>query len=153
MEIIPPPSINPDKKEILNNTEEIQIQENIKFLISYSESLIFFQVIDSNEFPPKKYELSIGLEKLYKIDNYFKMFNNLNQIQNIIINEYKNKRIIFKKNENNVKMTITNVILNNNFDINIPLIKQAIDINIIVPIIKELKQKIEMLEKEKIEMK
>ena len=50
-------------------------------------------------------------------------------------------------------MTITNIILNNNFDLNIPITKQPLDIKILLPIIKELKHKIEILEKEKNEMK
>ena len=81
------------------------------------------------------------------------MFNNLNEIQNCIINEYKNKRISFKINQNNVKMIISNVILNNNFELNIPLIESRLKINELIPMIKEMKQKIDFLENENKELK
>ncbi len=154
MELMPPPTIIPDNKEIiLKNIEELPISSKINLFISYNDSLISLKIVDSNDFPSKEYELLTNLEQLSKMNNYFKMFNNLNEIQKGLINEYQNKRISFDILENNVKMTISNVILNNSFEIYIPKKDKPIDIKEIYQIINEMKKKIEFLEKENKELK
>ena len=154
MELMPPPTINPDNNEIiLKNIEELPISSKINLFISYNDSLISLKIVDSNDFPSKEYELLTNLEQLSKMNNYFKMFNNLNEIQKGLINEYQNKRISFDILENNVKMTISNVILNNSLEIYIPKKDKPIDIKEIYQIINEMKKKIEFLEKENKELK
>jgi len=151
---MPPPTIIPDNKEIiLKNIEKLPISSKIYLFISYNDSLISLKIVDSNDFPSKEYELLTNLEQLSKMNNYFKMFNNLNEIQKGLINEYQNKRISFDILENNVKMTISNVILNNSFEIYIPKNEKPIDIKEIYQIINEMKKKIEFLEKENKELK
>ena len=105
------PIINRDKTSlILKNKEEIVISEKLHLIISFNESIISFKVIDSNDFPSKEYELLSNIDNLYKINNYFRMFNSLSEIQNCIIKEYQNKRISLKVNENEAKININNII-------------------------------------------
>lgn len=151
---MPTPTFNLDNKEIIfENIEELSISSKINLFISYNDSLISFKIVDSNDFPSKEYELLTNLDELGKINNYFRMFNNLNEIQKGLINEYKNKRISFNFLENSVIMTISNLILNNSFEISIPKKDKPFDIKEIYSIITEMKKKIEFLENENKELK
>lgn len=149
-----PSYINQENNEIIfQNKEKLTISEKISLIISNNESLISLKIVDSNEFPEKEYELLSNIEQLYQINSYFKMFNCLNDIKNCLINEHKNKRLAFKINENNAQIIISNIILNNKFEINIPLIDKPLDNKVIYSKIKEMKQKIEFLENENKEIK
>lgn len=151
---INPSYINQENNEIIfQNKENLSISEKISLILSNNESLMSFKIVDLNEFPEKEYELLVNIEQLYQINNYFKMFNCLNDIKKCLINEYQNKRLTLKINENNAQIIISNIILNNKFEINIPLIDKPIDNKLIYSKIKEMKQKIECLENENKEIK
>ena len=141
-----PPTINPllmDSKK-----EEIRINENILLLISNNENFMKFETKIPNDFPKKKYELIITLEQLQEMNTYFKMFNDLNEIQNCLINEYKSGRISFKVDEIEIKLIILNMILNSEIEINIPRIEFIPDIKDIYNIIINMDKKIKNLETE-----
>ena len=154
MEMQKAPNINRDKITLsLKNKEEITISEKLHLIIAYNESIISFKVIDSNDFPTKEYELLSNIDNLYKINNYFRMFNSFNEIQNCIIKEYQNKRISLKVNENEAKIIITNIILNNSFEINIPKRNNYLSNKDMINIIKDMKEKIDFLMTENKELK
>ena len=81
------------------------------------------------------------------------MFNSLSEIQSCIIKEYQNKRISLKVNENEAKIIITNIILNNSFEINIPKRNNYINVKEMFGIIKDMKEKIDYLMTENKELK
>mgnify|MGYP002626560048 CR=1 FL=1 len=148
------PIVNRDiNGQILKNKEEIEITEKLHLIIAYNESIILFKVIDSNDFPSKEYELLSNIDNLYKINNYFRMFNSFSEIQNCIIKEYQNKRILLKVYENEAKISITNIILNNSFEINIPKRNKNMNYKDMVNIIKDMKKKIDFLITENKELK
>jgi len=148
------PTINRDKITLsLKNKEEIAISEKLHLIIAYNESIISFKVIDSNDFPTKEYELLSNIDNLYKINNYFRMFNSFNEIQNCIIKEYQNKRISLKVNENEAKIIITNIILNDSFEIDIPGGNNYLSNKDMLSIIKDMKEKIDFLMTENTELK
>ena len=154
MEMQKAPTINRDKITLsLKNKEEIAISEKLHLIIAYNESIISFKVIDSIDFPTKEYELLSNIDNLYKINNYFRMFNSFNEIQNCIIKEYQNKRISLKVNENEAKIIITNIILNNSFEINIPKRNNYLSNKDMLSIIKDMKEKIDFLMTENTELK
>ena len=154
MEMQKAPTIIRDKISlILKNKEEITISEKLHLIIAYNESIISFKIIDSSDFPTKEYELLSNLDNLYKLNNYFRMFNSLSEIQNCIIKEYQNKRISLKVNENEAKIIITNIILNNSFEINIPKRNNYKNVKKMFGIIKDMKEKIDFLMTENKELK
>ena len=154
MEMQKVPSISRDKISlILKNKEEIIISEKLHLIIAYNESIISFKVIDSNDFPTKEYELLSNIDNLYKINSYFRMFNSLSEIQSCIIKEYQNKRISLKIYENEAKIIITNIILNNSFEINIPKRNNYKNFKEMFGIIKDMKEKIDFLMTENKELK
>ena len=141
-----PPTLNPF---IINiKKDEIKICENISLLISYDGTFIKFKVTIPNDFLKKEYELVVSLEQLKEMNNYFKVFKDLNDIYNNFINEYKNGKISFKINENEIKIIILNSILNSEFEINIPKIEILPNSSDIYNILFEMQKRIKSLELE-----
>ena len=141
-----PPTINPFN--ICIKKEEIKIFENIPLLISYEGDFIKFKVSIPYDFFKKEYELIVSFEQFKEINNYFKIFNDLNEIYTNFINEYKNGRISFKINENEIKIIILNAIINSTFEINIPKIYNLPNSSDLYNILLEMHKRIKNLELE-----
>ena len=80
----PPCALISDKKNInFNQHESFEISEKdqkFTLIISYNENLILFEIINENTFPKNKYSLLKNLNELKEVNNYFKCFDNLEEV-------------------------------------------------------------------------
>ena len=131
-----------------NKIDKLEISLNVILVISNDGHFMKLRTEVSNNFTRNIYELIVSLNKLKEINDYFKLFKDLNSVQNSLINEYKNKRIAFNINEKEIKMVITNLILNSKFEISIPNIESIPDTKEIYKVFKEMDKRIKYLENE-----
>ena len=141
-----PPTINPLYLDI--KKEEIKILDNIPLLISNDGNFLKFKATMQDDFFKKEYELVVSLEQLKEMNNYFKVFKDLNEVYYSLINEYKNRRISFTINESEIKIKILNIILSSEFEIFIPRIESLTNISEIYNILLEMQKRIKNLESE-----
>ena len=141
-----PPTINPLYLDI--KKEEIKILDNIPLIISNDGNFLKLKATIQDDFFKKEYELVISLEQLKGINNYFKVFKDLNEVHYCLINEYKNGRISFTINENEIKVKILNTILNSEFEMYMPRIESLTNTSEIYNILLEMNKKIKNLESE-----
>ena len=140
-----------ENKINFSSTETFNIQineQNFKLKISYNEKIMFFEIEEENDFQRKEFNLYQSLEELIKIDKYFRQFDNLNEVFNSIKILILNKNLTIIKEDKLMKIKINNTTLNKEFFINIPLKEKDLksEINSIIPYIKSLHDKIELLE-------
>ena len=141
-----PPTINPLYLDI--KKEEIKILDNIPLIISNDGNFLKFKATIQDDFFKKEYELVVSLEQLKEMNNYFKVFKDLNEVYYSLINEYKNRRISFTINESEIKIKILNIILSSEFEIFIPRIESLTNISEIYNILLEMQKRIKNLESE-----
>ena len=141
-----PPTINPLYLDI--KKEEIKILDNIPLLISNDGNFLKFKATIQDDFFKKEYELVVSLEQLKEMNNYFKVFKDLNEVYYSLINEYKNRRISFTINESEIKIKILNIILSSEFEIFIPRIESLTNNSEIYNILLEMQKRIKNLESE-----
>ena len=141
-----PPTINPLYLDI--KKEEIKILDNIPLIISNDGNFLKFKATIQDDFFKKEYELVVSLEQLKEMNNYFKVFKDLNEVYYSLINEYKNRRISFTINESEIKIKILNIILSSEFEIFIPRIESLTNSSEIYNILLEMQKRIKNLESE-----
>ena len=141
-----PPTINPLYLDI--KKEEIKILDNIPLIISNDGNFLKFKATIPDDFFKKEYELVVSLEQLKEMNNYFKVFKDLNEVYYSLINEYKNRRISFTINESEIKIKILNIILSSEFEIFIPRIESLTNNSEIYNILLEMQKRIKYLESE-----
>lgn len=146
-----PPTINPLYLDI--KKEEIKILDNIPLIISNDGNFLKLKATIPDDFFKKEYELVISLEQLKEMNNYFKVFKDLNEVYYCLINEYKNGRISFTINESEIKIKILNTILNSEFEIYMPRIESLTNTSEIYNILLEMNKKIKNLESENNKLK
>ena len=146
----------PTPNEITNfeNSETIELLNNqnqkYKFIISNNSKSIQFIIEDTISFPKNEYIYTSTLEELQKINKYFLLFQNVQEVsQNLIKSSKKNNLSLIIEN-NICKIKIYNQINDEEFTIELSKKEKDIkqEIESFIPLILELKKKIEDLEKE-----
>ena len=131
--------------ELINNQNQ-----KYKFIISNNSKLIQFIIEDTISFPKNEYIYTSTLEELQKLNRYFLFFQNVQEVgQNLIKLSKKNNLSVIIEN-NICKIKIINQINDEEFTIELSKKEKDIkqEIESFIPLIVELKQKIENLEKE-----
>ena len=141
-----PPTINPVCLDI--KKDEIKLLDNIPLIISNDGTFLKFRATIPDDFLKKEYELVVSLEQLKEINNYFKVFKDLNEVYSCLFNEYNNGRISFKINESEIKIIILNTILNSEFELSIPRQETLSNPLEIYHILFEMQKRIKSLESE-----
>ena len=146
----------PTPNEITNfeNSETIELLNNqnqkYKFIISNNSKSIQFIIEDTISFPKNEYIYTSTLEELQKLNKYFLLFQNVHEVsQNLIKSSKKNNLSVIIEN-NICKIKIYNQINDEEFTIELSKKEKDIkqEIESFIPLILELKKKIEDLEKE-----
>ena len=146
----------PTPNEITNfeNSETIELINNqnqkYKFIISNNSKSIQFIIEDTISFPKNEYIYTSTLEELQKLNRYFLFFQNVQEVgQNLIKLSKKNNLSVIIEN-NICKIKIINQINDEEFTIELSKKEKDIkqEIGSFIPLILELKKKIEDLEKE-----
>ena len=158
--LTPNPEIDYSKKENEISPNFDLLYDNkifsLQFIISGDDIIIKLSqkgvILDSD------YQLNLNLNDFFSLNRYFKVFDNLKEIFNDLIElQQDNKIIITKINENCVKMTIELKVHNKNEIVNISLIKENYNQDVIFKnLVNEfnlIKLKCEKLEKENKEIK
>jgi hypothetical protein len=146
------PTPEKEMKEMKFDTSEtFEIKSDGKIFelkISLNEKLMFFKVDEKNTFPKEDFNIYLSLEELGKINRYFIVFETLKEVLESfkLLIDKNNLSII--RDENLIKIKIINPINNREFFINIPKKEKDLksEINSIIPYIKSLHDKIELLE-------
>ena len=144
----------PTPNEILklNNSQSIQIQynDNLKYnlIISCNDKIINFEIEDLISFPKNEYFYSTNFENLQKLNRFFLLFQDNSKIKEAIINSVNNKLLSIIKENDLCKIKIKNPFDENEVIIEIPKKIKNINqqIESIIPLIIEMKQKIENCE-------
>jgi hypothetical protein len=145
----------PTPNEITNfeNSETIELINNqnqkYKFIISNNSKLIQFIIEDTISFPKNEYIYTSTLEELQKLNRYFLFFQNVQEVgQNLIKLSKKNNLSVIIEN-NICKIKIINQINDEEFTIELSKKEKDIkqEIESFIPLIVELKKKIENLKK------
>ena len=146
----------PTPNEITNfeNSETIELLNNqnqkYKLIISNNSKSIQFIIEDTITFPKNEYIYTSSLEELQKLNRYFLFFQNVQEVsQNLIKSSKKNNLSVIIEN-NICKIKIINQINDEEFTIELSKKEKDIkqEIESFIPLILELKKKIEDLEKE-----
>ena len=141
-------SPNSEKEIKFNIKESFEIQENYELIIAYNEQLIYFQINEKNNIIKEDYSLYLSLEELFKMNNFFKMFETLKDVFDSLKNLITKKFLSIIKEEKKMKIKIINPAINREFYITIPLKEFQNELNSIIPYINNLNDKIKNLENE-----
>ena len=119
-----------NKKIIYKSSELFDFlidDEKIILKLSYNKEMLSFEIIDNNSISLKEFCLSQTFEELKKIDKYFILFDNIEDIYNSIRRLVAEKNLEIIKKDNEIKIKIKNSITNKYFYINIPKIEKNIN--------------------------
>ena len=148
-----PPSVIKTKSEIqFTLTEAFEIQSNnqkFNLKISYNEEIILFEISEEgSSFPQNEYSLYQTLNELSKLNKYFRQFDNLQEVYSAFKVLIKSNNLSIIKEEELIKIKITNTITEKEFFINIPMKEKNMqsEINSLISYTKSLTERIENLE-------
>jgi len=150
---IPAPLIT--EKEIILDPIDMEVNSNkIKILLSYTQLRIKILIEQINSFPKNEFLLLKSLNEFKNINKYFQYFGSTEELTKTIKESIKDKSFQILINQNICELEIYNPILKSKFKLNIPIKEINIneELSNIIPFIKELKLKIEKLEKENAEL-
>ena len=130
-------------------------ENNIRLKISYNEKIIFFEAEEENVFPKQEFNLYQSLEQLTKIDKYFRQFDELKEVFEFIKTIISKNNLSVVKEENNMKLKLSNPLINKDIIINLTLKAKDIksEVESPIPYITSLNKKIDSLENQIKDMK
>ena len=128
---------------------------NIRLKISYNEKIIFFEAEEENVFPKQEFNLYQSLEQLTKIDRYFRQFDELKEVFEFIKTIISKNNLSVVKEENKMKLKLSNPLINKDIIINLTLKAKDIksEVESPIPYITSLNKKIDSLENQIKDMK
>ena len=128
---------------------------NIRLKISYNEKIIFFEAEEENVFPKQEFNLYQSLEQLTKIDRYFRQFDELKEVFEFIKTIISKNNLSVVKEENKMKLKLSNPLINKDIIINLTLKAKDIksEVESLIPYINSLNKKIDSLENQIKDMK
>ena len=128
---------------------------NIRLKISYNEKIIFFEAEEENVFPKQEFNLYQSLEQLTKIDRYFRQFDELKEVFEFIKTIISKNNLSVVKEENKMKLKLSNPLINKDIIINLTLKAKDIksEVESLIPYITSLNKKIDSLENQIKDMK
>ena len=128
---------------------------NIRLKISYNEKIIFFEAEEENVFPKQEFNLYQSLEQLTKIDKYFRQFDELKEVFEFIKTIISKNNLSVVKEENRMKLKLSNPLINKDIIINLTLKAKDIksEVESLIPYITSLNKKIDSLENQIKDMK
>ena len=151
---------NQNERIIFTNSESIEFvndEQNEKYNLTLSNNSKFIQIFieDLISLPKKEYIFISTLDELKKINRYFLLFENTKEINKALLKSCKNKNLKIFEENNQCKIKIFNQINDEDFSFEIP--KKENDINqkneSFITLMKDMKNKIELLEKETLNLK
>lgn len=154
--MIQTPAINIMKN---SNSESIVIEnsqkQKYKLAISSNSKYIQFEIEDLISFPKDKYFLLSTLEELQKINRYFLNFKDTQEASQILIKSAKDKYLFIISENNKCYIKIINQINNEEFTIEAHKKEKTLkqEFESYIPLITEMKNKIDILEKENMDLK
>ena len=127
----------------------------IRLKISYNEKIIFFEAEEENVFPKQEFNLYKSLEQLTKIDRYFRQFDELKEVFEFIKTIISKNNLSVVKEENKMKLKLSNPLINKDIIINLTLKAKDIksEVESPIPYITSLNKKIDSLENQIKDMK
>ena len=130
-------------------------ENNIRLKISYNEKIIFFEAEEENVFPKQEFNLYQSLEQLTKIDRYFRQFDELKEVFEFIKTIISKNNLSVVKEENRMKLKLSNPLINKDIIINLTLKAKDIksEVESPIPYITSLNKKIDSLENQIKDMK
>ena len=130
-------------------------ENNIRLKISYNEKIIFFEAEEENVFPKQEFNLYQSLEQLTKIDKYFRQFDELKEVFEFIKTIISKNNLSVVKEENRMKLKLSNPLINKDIIINLTLKAKDIksEVESPIPYITSLNKKIDSLENQIKDMK
>lgn len=130
-------------------------ENNIRLKISYNEKIIFFEAEEENVFPKQEFNLYQSLEQLTKIDRYFRQFDELKEVFEFIKTIISKNNLSVVKEENRMKLKLSNPLINKDIIINLTLKAKDIksEVESLIPYITSLNKKIDSLENQIKDMK
>ena len=130
-------------------------ENNIRLKISYNEKIIFFEAEEENVFPKQEFNLYQSLEQLTKIDKYFRQFDELKEVFEFIKTIISKNNLSVVKEENKMKLKLSNPSINKDIIINLTLKAKDIksEVESPIPYITSLNKKIDSLENQIKDMK
>ena len=137
--------------ELINNQNK-----KYKITISNNSTILQFKIEDTISFPPEIYNYETNLEKLQKINRFFLLFQSLEEVNKTLIKLVQEKNLTIVAQNDICQIKIKNQINGEEFTIEAKKTKienNELTEKTIIPIIKELKNKIENLENENKEFK
>ena len=136
-----------DKSETL----EIVSNQNEKYnlTISNNSNIIELKIDVINFFSENIFFFQATLEELQKINRFFLIFENINDISETLIKLAKEKNLKLEKNDDILKIKIKNQIIGNEFSIQLKEKEKELKhkIDNIIPLFTEFNKRIENLEK------
>ena len=140
--------------EISEQSETVEFElnkEKYKLTISNNSNNIQFKLQDLLSMKKNEYFLQTNLKGLLKINRFFNFFENLQEVNQSLIKQVKNNNVSISKEDKLCKFIIKNPINDEEFYLELP--KTSGDsgdgeqeINDSIPLVEELRKKIEYLE-------
>ena len=151
---------SPFKPIIFDKIESIELINNqnkkYKITISNNSTILQFKIEETISFPPEIYNYETNLEKLQKINRFFLLFQSLEEVNKTLIKLVQEKNLNIVAQNDICQIKIKNQINGEEFIIEAKKTKienNELTEKTIIPIIKELKNKIENLENENKELR
>ena len=154
--MIQTPAINIIKN---SNSESIVLEnsqkQKYKLAISSNSKYIQFEIEDLISFTKDKYFLLSTLEELQKINRYFLNFKDTEEASQILIKSAKDKYLFIISENNKCYIKIINQINNEEFTLETHKKEKTLkqEFESYIPLITEMKNKIDILEKENMDLK
>jgi hypothetical protein len=149
---------DPNERIIFTNSESIELvndkqNEKFKLTISYNSKFIQFFVEDLISFPKNEYIFISTLDELKKINRYFLLFENTKEAYKALLKSSKNKNLKIIQEKNICKISIYNQINDEEFSFEINIKENDKKNESFMSLMKDMRNKIELLEKENINLK
>ena len=128
---------------------------NIRLKISYNEKIIFFEAEEENVFPKQEFNLYQSLEQLTITDKFFRQYDELKEVFEFIKTIISKNNLSVVKEENRMKLKLSNPLINKDIIINLTLKAKDIksEVESPIPYITSLNKKIDSLENQIKDMK
>ena len=136
-------------KFISSESFDILIKEKKYILkISFNNEILGFDILEENSIRIKEFSLYHNIEELKKIDKFFGLFDNIEEIFNSLKRLISSKNLELIEEENQIKIKILNTLTNKHFYMNIPIKNKAINKSIdhIIIYIESLNKRVTNLE-------
>ena len=89
--------------------EYAQDNETYIILLSYDKEIIIFNIKKTKDFKCELYEEKYTYKQLKQINQVFTQFSDLEQVKNLFLNLFKEKKIKFSNNQNILDLSFKNI--------------------------------------------